>query len=332
MLIVRGANYPCYELEDAVGALAGVATARVAATSVRDEALGTEAVMLFFVPSEPLALSALPHLHQDGVLIDALRRTVVTVRTAVSSAFGLTPRHAIPVCDESFPRTTSGKIMRSALRAAFLRGDFDRACDVLDLGLDQPARFAFPDYFAAPTWLPSSLDTRPVTDTMARTVLLLAPPPLLDGLSHGLSLVGEVVVGDPSTGWQSMRTALHKHRPTHIVHAMLLCACGADGRLDAQSSETDVAAARASLAIATLLDVARAMQSWISRGSSGRAPAPTLLCVRYDSNDADAAVGYEAGGAAMASSLCKALASELPSIARAAAVHVPRESTAKVTP
>ena len=40
---MRGANYHCYEIEDAVGALSGVATARVGATSVRDAAAATEA-------------------------------------------------------------------------------------------------------------------------------------------------------------------------------------------------------------------------------------------------------------------------------------------------
>ena len=37
VVIVRGANFYCYEIEEAAGAVLGVATARVAATSVRDE-------------------------------------------------------------------------------------------------------------------------------------------------------------------------------------------------------------------------------------------------------------------------------------------------------
>ena len=49
VLILRGANFHCYELEDTVGALPGIATARVAATSVRDASTGTEALLIFFV-------------------------------------------------------------------------------------------------------------------------------------------------------------------------------------------------------------------------------------------------------------------------------------------
>ena len=79
VLIVRGANFHCYELEDTVGALPGVATARVGATSVRDETVGTETLLVFFVPSEPAARAALAHLHKDGVVIEALRTLVQTV-------------------------------------------------------------------------------------------------------------------------------------------------------------------------------------------------------------------------------------------------------------
>ena len=71
VLIIRGANFHCYEIEDTVGAaVIGIATARVAATSVYDRGQGTEALLLFFVPSDRLALSALSHLHEDGLLIE----------------------------------------------------------------------------------------------------------------------------------------------------------------------------------------------------------------------------------------------------------------------
>ena len=105
VVIVRGANFYCYEVEDAAAPVAGVATARVAATSVRDERLGTEVLLVFFVPSAPLHIQALEHLHVDGVLVEALRRLVAAVRSHLGAVIGLAPRYAVPVADEdSNPR------------------------------------------------------------------------------------------------------------------------------------------------------------------------------------------------------------------------------------
>jgi acyl-CoA synthetase (AMP-forming)/AMP-acid ligase II len=89
LVIIRGANFYCHELEEAVGGVAGVATARAAATSVRDEAQGTEVLIVFFVPSDPTATAALPHLHGDGILIEALRRSALGRRG--TEWFRLTP-------------------------------------------------------------------------------------------------------------------------------------------------------------------------------------------------------------------------------------------------
>ena len=194
VLIVRGANFHCYELEDAVGALPGVATARVAATSVRDERAGTEVLLLYFVPLEPLALAALPHLHEDGVLLEVLRRLIVAVRSAVASAFGLLPRYAIPLPELAFHRTTSGKIMRGALRAAFLRGEHSCASAALDLALDGASEFAFPDFFAAPAWVPKP---PPAAPARATRVLLLAPPPLLGGLTEEVLIKQQIRLMEP---------------------------------------------------------------------------------------------------------------------------------------
>ena len=56
MIICRGANYYCYEIEDSVMTVAGTLPARVAATSVYDENQGTEVLLIFFVPANPAGL------------------------------------------------------------------------------------------------------------------------------------------------------------------------------------------------------------------------------------------------------------------------------------
>lgn len=49
MIIVRGVNHYCYEIEDAVTQLSGTVAARVAVTSVYSESIGTEELLVFFV-------------------------------------------------------------------------------------------------------------------------------------------------------------------------------------------------------------------------------------------------------------------------------------------
>ena len=331
VLIVRGANFHCYEIEDVVGALPGVATARVGATSVRDARLGTEVLVLIFVPSAPLAVAALPHLHEDGVLIDALRRLLVAVRSTVVSAFGLAPRYVIPVPESSFHRTTSGKIMRGALRAAFLRGEYQRACTAHDLTIDNVSELAFPDFFAARVWAPKPPE-RP-RNARSRRILLLAAPHLLVPLAEALERTGELTGSAGCTDWREIRSLLFKLQPTHVVHALFLTEhlpsdAGSDGM--ALNTESDAIARDAGRACATLLDVGRALSSWLgSTRATAPPPRPTLLCWRFHANTgAPHTVAYEAGGAAMASSVCKALAAELPSLARTAAVSVPVGSSA----
>eukprot|EP00966_Prymnesium_polylepis_P282345 6524237-Prymnesium_polylepis.1 len=48
MIIIRGANYYCYEIEDVVMQLPGMIPARVAATSAYSESAGTEELLIFF--------------------------------------------------------------------------------------------------------------------------------------------------------------------------------------------------------------------------------------------------------------------------------------------
>jgi acyl-CoA synthetase (AMP-forming)/AMP-acid ligase II len=90
MIILRGANYYCYEVEGVVAALPGVRTTRVAATSVRDESEGTEQMLVFFVPAGEAAADAadVQLLHDHGVLLDPLKLLVVAARAQLGAALG----------------------------------------------------------------------------------------------------------------------------------------------------------------------------------------------------------------------------------------------------
>ena len=80
VIIVRGANYFCYEIEEFATQVPGTVPARVAATSIRDEVIGTEVLCIFFVPAKS---EGLDHLHQCGVLLHSLAQLILAVRSKV---------------------------------------------------------------------------------------------------------------------------------------------------------------------------------------------------------------------------------------------------------
>ncbi|HKU37879.1 MAG TPA: AMP-binding protein, partial [Polyangiales bacterium] len=106
-IVIRGANFFCYELEEHVSRRVGVLDTFVAATSVADEAAGTEQLLLFFVPDENY-LSGL---------------TENDIAQSVSAAFGVIPHAVIAVAQSDFAKTTSGKIQRTQMRARYLAHD-----------------------------------------------------------------------------------------------------------------------------------------------------------------------------------------------------------------
>ncbi|UOM34329.1 SDR family NAD(P)-dependent oxidoreductase [Acuticoccus sp. I52.16.1] len=100
-IVVNGANFYCYEVEDVVNAVAGVAPTFAAATAAPSEETGSEGLAVFFVVEEGC----------DAAVV--ARR----VRGAVASRLGIDPRHVVPIAREDFPKTTSGKIQRTRLKA-----------------------------------------------------------------------------------------------------------------------------------------------------------------------------------------------------------------------
>merc|ERR1711920_175573 len=90
-----------------------------AAVSSHDPSTGTEGLAIFFVPRDTnLAKAAKARVDE---LSDVLRE----VRNTLVRHIGLTPSHVVPLAQEEFPKTTSGKIQRSQLAKALRAGDFD---------------------------------------------------------------------------------------------------------------------------------------------------------------------------------------------------------------
>jgi acyl carrier protein len=116
MIIIRGAKFYCYEIEDVANQVAGVAPTFCAACSIADATAGTEQLAIFFV-AEP---------DSDPV------RITDHVRRRVSALMGVAPRYIIPLAKADFPKTTSGKIQRTQLKKALEAGSFRTLLEQLD--------------------------------------------------------------------------------------------------------------------------------------------------------------------------------------------------------
>ena len=136
LIIINGANFYCYEIEDVAAGVRGVLPTFAAACGVADAVSGTEALAFFFVPDESAGVD--------------LAETVRAIRRTLASLIGLSPRYVVPVRREEFPKTTSGKIQRGHLKTALLTGKFRQALHDIDVRLENGS--TVPEWFYRPTW------------------------------------------------------------------------------------------------------------------------------------------------------------------------------------
>jgi surfactin family lipopeptide synthetase A len=135
MIIIRGANFYCYEIEDVVNRIEGAEPTFTAACAVADPSTGTEGLAIFFVPKS----------HAVG-LADLVR----TVRARVTAEMGIAPAFVIPLAKKDFPKTTSGKIQRSYLKKTLEGGGFKDVLKDLDIKLETAN--TLPDWFFKRHW------------------------------------------------------------------------------------------------------------------------------------------------------------------------------------
>ncbi len=130
MIIVRGANFYCYEVEDVVNAVDGVLPTFVAACAVDDPETGSEGLAVFFVPRQPDVPSGGPG--GGGIDSGLIRR----IREQVARDLGVAPAWVVPLEKTSFPKTTSGKIQRMQLKGKLAAGGFADLLKRVDLALE----------------------------------------------------------------------------------------------------------------------------------------------------------------------------------------------------
>ncbi|HEU5124613.1 MAG TPA: condensation domain-containing protein [Verrucomicrobiae bacterium] len=126
MIIIRGAKFYCYEVEDVVNGIPGVEPTFVATCGTGDSATGTETLAVFFVPAG---------VTDDLAVAQAIRRRV-------TARLGIAPGFVIPIPKNQFPKTTSGKIQRTQLKKRLEAGAFQSVLEILErdtAGSNDPA-------------------------------------------------------------------------------------------------------------------------------------------------------------------------------------------------
>jgi acyl-CoA synthetase (AMP-forming)/AMP-acid ligase II/acyl carrier protein len=136
IIIIRGANFYCYEIEDTVNTVPGVEPTFAAAAAVEDPASGSEGLAVFFVPKE--------------FAIEERFDIAQAVRTEVTARLGVSPSFVVPMPRHEFPKTTSGKIQRVALKKGLLAGQFNDTLKAMDL--HQGNANTLPDWFFRRAW------------------------------------------------------------------------------------------------------------------------------------------------------------------------------------
>ncbi|WP_038900906.1 non-ribosomal peptide synthetase [Dickeya dadantii] len=149
LIIIYGTNYYCHEIEEIVGRNNGVLPTFTAATSIQDEVIGTESLVIFFVAETD-------DVAQQMQIIQA-------IRTSVTATMGISPRVVLPLEKSTFLKTTSGKIQRDIMRNAYLNGLYDEQVKRIDMALGNDN--TLPDQFLCRKWI-----TRQRSANVARSV------------------------------------------------------------------------------------------------------------------------------------------------------------------
>ena len=109
-VIIRGVNYGCSEIEEAVNSVPGVEPSFTAACVVRRAAADREELAIFFHTAAD----------DDGRLADVLR----DVQQCLVRQMGVRPDFLLPVPKEAIPKTAIGKLQRGELSRRFAEGEF----------------------------------------------------------------------------------------------------------------------------------------------------------------------------------------------------------------
>lgn len=133
-IVINGINYYCYEIEEIVNQIEGVEPTYVGACGLASDAKGTEKLAIFFTPQ------------QSENKLELTKK----IKTQVSSNLGINVEYVIPLEQQDFLKTTSGKIQRSLMKKMLAKGEFDKLIKELDI--QEENNFTIPDWFYQKVW------------------------------------------------------------------------------------------------------------------------------------------------------------------------------------
>jgi len=110
IIIVNGQNYYPHDIEEIIAGLEELELGKVVVSGAKPASSQVEELLVFVLYRQDLS---------------SFRRLAIQVRDVVGSQAGLEVDHVIPV--NRIPKTTSGKVQRAKLAAAYLDGEFDSA-------------------------------------------------------------------------------------------------------------------------------------------------------------------------------------------------------------
>jgi acyl-CoA synthetase (AMP-forming)/AMP-acid ligase II/acyl carrier protein len=120
IIIVNGQNYYPHDIEEVIAAVDGLDLGKVVVCGASRPGSPTEELLVFLLYRKDLeTFSAVAH----------------NVRATVGSQTGLEVDHVIPIA--RIPKTTSGKVQRGQLSAAYLNGEFDSIITSLEPSADE---------------------------------------------------------------------------------------------------------------------------------------------------------------------------------------------------
>lgn len=131
IIVVRGANIYCYEVEAIVGDIEPVETSYVGVFPVYNERTATEGFGVAYVGRSDTA-------------------TLRQIRKVLTQRLGISPDVIIPLSKANFPKTTSGKIQRSAIAKNLVTGAYRSELRALDIA--QANESTLPAWFYRGQW------------------------------------------------------------------------------------------------------------------------------------------------------------------------------------
>jgi acyl-CoA synthetase (AMP-forming)/AMP-acid ligase II/acyl carrier protein len=136
VIIINGVNFYSHAIESVVENVRGVEPSFTAACAIRRPGMNTDQLAVFFHPQSA-----------DG---DFLVHLLKTIRAELKTKVGISADYLVPVDVAAIPKTSLGKIQRTALGRRLLDGAFDGALKWVDKLTESPN--TIPDWFFRKTW------------------------------------------------------------------------------------------------------------------------------------------------------------------------------------